>query len=496
MKRFSILLCVLLATLLMLPVADAKPRKKKRSRPGRAIDVPTFYERESKTIATIEFVQEYSAGGSRRQTRGYTDGVVISEDGLVLISGRVRFPQAGSGRLSGGTLPDLSQFRLYFADGREYEAEVVSFDNDLNLGVLKITDEAPKGGHPHVTFRDGFVPEVGQGLRSLTLYGRDYGRKPVLAPMGVNALLEKPQDVWSLGGASTNMLGAPLWDRAGRVVGVVAQVPTSPWAGRQVVPDLTGAVGLSYDRFSTFLETARKRADEPPEVKADAKAVAQEENDPDAGWLGIEMQPLEKELAEHLGVSEGGGVIVSRVIPDSAAEEVGLQLLDILVEMDGERIDVQESSDLPVFAQALRDRKAGVEVVFTREKPGEGTDQVKATLFRAPKSELQAERRSDDDFDFGVREITLDVKLGQRLPEVEGVVVDAVERAGWAGLAKLPVGVILQRINEHDVTDLESFEKAMAQVKEEKPEKVLFFIRYRRSTQFHVAEPDWEDYAD
>ncbi len=494
MNRFALLVCIALSSLLLLPVADAKPRKKRGKR-ARAIDVPTFYERESRTIATVEFVQEYSAGGSRRQTRGYTDGAVISEDGLVLISGRVRFPQAGSGRLSGGTLPDLSQFRLYFADGREYEAVVVAFDNDLNLGVIRITDEAPKGGHPHVTFRTGFVPEIGQSLRSLTLYGRDYGRKPVFSPVGVNAIIEKPQDVWSLGGASTSLLGAPLWDRAGRVVGVVAQVPTSPWAGRQVVPDLTGAVGLSYDRFATFLETARKRADEPVE-KTDAKAVAQEENDPDAGWLGIEMQPLGKELAEHLGVSEGGGVIVSRVIPDSAAEAAGLELLDILVKMDGERIAVQERSDLPVFAQALRDRKAGVEVVFTREKPGVGTDEITATLLRAPKSELQAERRTDDDFEFGVREITLDVKLGQRLPDVEGVVVDAVERAGWAGLAKLPVGVILQRINEHDVTDLESFEKAMAQVKEEKPEKVLLFIRYRRSTQFHVAEPDWEEAGD
>ena len=33
----------------------------------------------------------------------------------------------------------------------------------------------------------------------------------------------------------------------------------------------------------------------------------------------------------------------------------------------------------------------------------------------------------------------------------------------------------------------------MKQVKEERPDKVLLFVRYRRSTQFHVAEPDWSD---
>ncbi len=308
----------------------------------------------------------------------------------------------------------------------------------------------------------------------------------------MNSLIEKPQEVWSLSGASSSLLGAPLWDEAGRVVGVVAQVPTSPWAGRQVVPDLTGPVGLSYERFSSFLERAKKLASEPP--LADSPTGAQQENDPDAGWLGIEMQPLEKDLAEYLGMPTEGGVIVSRVIPHSAAEAAGLRPLDILVKMDGEQIPVTEGSDLPVFAQLLRDMKAGHTVTFTRKSPDDGsTEDVEATLMRAPKSELLAERRSDDAFEFSVREITLDVKLGQRLPDVQGVVVDAVERAGWAGLAKLPVGVILQRINKHEVTDLATFEAAMAKVKETKPDQVLFFVRYRRSTQFHVAEPDWDE---
>jgi S1-C subfamily serine protease len=486
--RLAAVAAVLLTALLILP-AQAKPRVAKR---GRPIDIPTFYEREGRAIATVEFVQEYSARGSRRQVRGFTDGAVISADGLVLISGRVRFPQQGSGRLSGGTLPELSGFRLYFADGRELAAETLAFDNDLNLGVLRITDPPPEGGHPHVRFQPGFIPQVGDGLRSMTLYSREYGRKPVYSPVVINALIEKPQAMWSLGGASSSLLGAPLWNERGRVVGVIAQLPTSPWAGRQVVPDLTGPVGLSYDRFASFLETARKRADEGPAENA-PKAVAQVENDPDAGWLGIEMQPLERDLAEHLGISAGGGVIVSRVIPDSAAEAAGMMPLDVLVSMDGKRIAVHENSDLPLFAQRLRDLKAGSTVVFTRERRGGETEDVSATLLKAPKSELEAERRTDDDFEFSVREITLDVRLGQRLPKVQGVVIDAVERAGWAGLAKLPTGVILQRVNKHDVVDLASFEAAMAEVKADKPDKVLLFVRYRRSTQFHVAEPDWDD---
>ena len=104
--------------------------------------------------------------------------------------------------------------------------------------------------------------------------------------------------------------------------------------------------------------------------------------------------------------------------------------------MDGERILVQERSDLPVFAQALRDRKAGVEVVFTRELPGEGTNEIKATLLRAPKSELQAERRSDDDFEFvqgiesgrravisGFHDATGDPKINEELAKLRAQTV-------------------------------------------------------------------------
>ena len=141
MRPFTFLATALLASALLIPTAGAKP--KAHAKRGRPLDVPTFYDREGKTIATVEFVQEYSAGGSRRQVRAFTDGVVISADGLVLISGRVRFPQQDSGRLSGGTLPELSGFRLYFADGREVPAQTVAFDNDLNLGVLKIAGPAP-----------------------------------------------------------------------------------------------------------------------------------------------------------------------------------------------------------------------------------------------------------------------------------------------------------------------------------------------------------------
>ncbi len=454
-----------------------------------SLSVPKFYDQASPTIATVEFVQEFVAGGQQQQTRGYTDGVVVSADGYVLVSGRIRFPQRGrSGALSRGSLPRLHSFRLHFADGRVHQAEAVGFENDLNLGILRITD-AGGATFPHTRFQEG-KGRVGLSLRTLTLYTEDYDRTPVFGTATVNALLSTPQEVWSMSGLGPNLLGAPLWNTRGFCVGIVAQVPMSALGGRQVVPELSGAVGLPFGRFEDFLTQTLE------EHRTGRVAVREElsEQDSEAGWLGIAFQPLDDDLAKHLGISEGGGVIVSRVIPDSPAEAAGLAALDVLVEANGERIAVRSSADSPRWINFLRRLGPGETVALVREGVGNVRDSVEVTLAQAPRTELHAERRRNNDFDLTVRELTLDTQLAQRLDRSErGVVVDGVTRAGWAGLAGLRPGPIIQRINDHTVEDLDSFESAMKAVREARPDKVLFLTRHGRTTHFHVAEPDWEE---
>jgi len=482
------LILLLIAASLCLPVlAQAGPGK------GKKRSVEEFYREASDTIATVEFIQEFLANGQKQQTRGYTDGVVINEEGLVLISGRVRFPQrGGSGRISRGSRPELSGFRLHFSDGRSHDAVLLSFEDDLNLGLLQITDP-PARGMPHIRFREKFKPKVGQGLRSLTLYSEDYARKPILAPVGINALLDTPQEVWSLSGASSQLLGAPLWDGRGRVVGVVAQVPMSPWAGRQVTPRLSGPVGLSYARFADWIsEEAAK-----PRVQDQSDAVAGAQEQERRAWLGLMFGPLDSDLAAHLKISEGGGVVISRVVPSSPAEAAGLKPLDILVELEGKRIAVEKDADTNAFSQAIRNYEPGSKLLFTREHPGGERSSLTIVAAETPTSNLHAERRSDEFFEITVREVTLDTLLGHRLaPETPGVIVDGLTAAGWAGLSGLRVGGIIQRIAGHEVSDLDSFEAAMKIVREEKPAKVMFFVRSGRRTRFFVAEPDWSELRD
>jgi serine protease Do len=477
---------LLLAASLLCPQAATAGR----------LSAESFYAQSAPTIATLEFVQEFVASGQRQQTRSFSDAVVISADGLVLISGRVRFPQRGS-RLSGGSLPELGSLILHFADGRKHRARIVAFDDDLNLGLLRISDARPEQVFPHAKMRAEKRVRVGQTLRVMTLYTQEYGRTPVYAQTRIGALLRTPQEVWSLAGVSANLLGAPLWNDRGLMVGVIAQVPMSPSGGRQVVPTLSGPVGLSYARFKKFIDEAvasqaASAATSQPAAGQSASAAAPDEAG--AAWMGVMFQPLSRELSKHLGISPGGGVVLSRVIPGSPAAAAGLQPLDILVELDGERIAVQVESDTALFARQIRSYQPGTVHRFTREKPGGERSELPLTLAESPLSELHAQRLPDEYFELTVRELTLDTRLAHRMnPDATGVVVDGVTRAGWGGLAGLRRGQIIQRINQHEVTDIAGFAAAMEAIKKSRPDKVLFFTRFSRSTKFLVAEPDWDE---
>lgn len=80
--------------------------------------------------------------------------------------------------------------------------------------------------------------------------------------------------------------------------------------------------------------------------------------------LGVETQPLTKQLREYFGVTDSGGVLVASVESGSVADKAGIKAGDVITRIDKQKID--SARDL---RSALRDKSAkSVPVTLVRNK--------------------------------------------------------------------------------------------------------------------------------
>jgi serine protease Do len=122
--------------------------------------------------------------------------------------------------------------------------------------------------------------------------------------------------------------GGPLFDTAGRVVGINSQIFSRSG----------GYMGLSFAI--------------PINVAMDVVAQLKEHGFVEHGWLGIQLQEVTQDLAHSFGLESPRGALVANVTPGSPAERAGLQAGDVILTY-GDK-PVADSSDLPPLVGTTR----------------------------------------------------------------------------------------------------------------------------------------------
>lgn len=97
-------------------------------------------------------------------------------------------------------------------------------------------------------------------------------------------------------------------------------------------------------------------------------------------FIGVYCEAINRELAEFFGVKEGTGLLVSRLTPDGPAEKAKVRVGDVIVRVDGKRveaiddlIDIVQSKTKgdKVKLEIVRDKKATtIEVEVAEEESG------------------------------------------------------------------------------------------------------------------------------
>lgn len=81
------------------------------------------------------------------------------------------------------------------------------------------------------------------------------------------------------------------------------------------------------------------------------------------GRLGVQVSPMTEELRLAMGAPRESGILVNRVLEDSAAKKAGVQVGDVLVEVADEPV-----SDVADVWKALAGKEGDVKVEVIREK--------------------------------------------------------------------------------------------------------------------------------
>jgi S1-C subfamily serine protease len=76
-------------------------------------------------------------------------------------------------------------------------------------------------------------------------------------------------------------------------------------------------------------------------------------------YIGVYLQELNRELSEHFGVDEGNGLLVAKVFEDSPAEQAGIEVGDVIVKADGERVE-----RVAALQRLIRDKEKGEKIAI------------------------------------------------------------------------------------------------------------------------------------
>jgi S1-C subfamily serine protease len=245
---------------------------------------------------------------------GSGSGFLVSSDGLILTNKHV-VSVGGS---------DV-QYRIILSDGKKYYASLVDTDPINDLAVLKIYDN----GLPFVELAEDDSLVVGSTVLAI---GNALGRYQNTVTKGIVSGLDRSFTAAGFGGTEeylSNVIqtdaeinpgnsGGPLVDLDGKVVGV------------NVAIDRTGnSIG-----FAIPISDARRVVES---VKEKGMIIRPK--------LGIRYIELDEEIAEEYDLPLDAGAWVQSggdedaVLPDSPAKEAGIKEGDIIFEVDGVKLD-------------------------------------------------------------------------------------------------------------------------------------------------------------
>jgi len=277
----------------------------------------------------------------RQRSTSLGSGVIVSAEGYVLTNNHV--------------IDGADDIQLVFADGRRASARVRGTDPESDLAVLKVEGE----NFPAITF--GALDRVQVGDFVLAI-GNPFNlgntvTLGIVSALGRNHLgINRFEDFIQTDAAiNSGNSGGALVDTAGNLIGI----------NSIILSQSGGSLGIG---FAIPVSLARSVLEQ---IIRDGAVTR--------GWLGLIPEDVTAEAAKLLALDTVGGVLIREIVRNAPAERAGIQVRDVVLEIDGKPTRDKEAllariAELPpgstVSVKVWRERKLqAIDVTVGRRPP-------------------------------------------------------------------------------------------------------------------------------
>jgi serine protease Do len=381
------------------------------------------------------FGDQFEHPGQKRQYKSSAlgSGVIVSEQGYILTNNHV--------------VKGAEEIKVILYDKREFKGKVVGSDPRTDLAVIKIDAK----DLPTVRFGESSKLKTGDIVLAI---GNPFGLNQTIT-MGIvsavgrsNIGLADFEDFIQTDAAiNPGNSGGALVNTNGELIGINTAIFSTSG----------GYMGIGFaipgDMVKSVMDSIIKHG----------KVIR--------GWLGVTIQNLTPDLAKSLNIKETAGALISGVEKDSPADKAGLKRGDLIVELNGKKVD-----DSTMLRNMVSQSAPGTKVDFKIMR--EGREKTVAATLGEYKEKQVVKKAEYDNVLRGVtvQELTPGVRDKLNLPEnINGVVITGVEPDSPAQGILQPNDVI-QEVNRQAIQGAQDFDEAVSKIG---PTDTVLLLIYR-----------------
>ena len=388
------------------------------------------FNRLLEAVVRIDVREIEFEDGARRFTGGIGSGVIISGDGLILTNAHVASPQA-------------VEISVTLASLERVNARLVGWDHWTDLAVLRLDlDEVRRRklaftvadfGDSSGLYSGQTVFAVGTpyGLtRTLTRGIISNNNRPFEDTRGVRGYETGQFNTWLQTDAAINPgnSGGPLVTEDGQVIGINSRA-------------YIGAENLGFAI--------------PSNVARRVSAELVQHGTITRSYLGLVPGVLQ-DLENFYALAVNTGLLLNGVDPGSPAARAGLRAGDVVLTLNGQKLDGRFPEQLPPIQQTIASLPVGSTVQLEVKR---GPQTLVITVQTEKLVSRVGEEWAFEKWGLSVRKVTRAFARENQLADESGVIVLGVQPGYPAATAGLARGDIITKVGSEVVTELDKLKR-------------------------------------